>query len=368
MLTTPLHSSHLEQGAKLGEFAGYDMPLYYKLGVIKEHEWVRSKCGIFDVSHMRQIIFSGEGARELLEQLTPSSYEKTPHGRAKYTVLCNERGGIIDDLIVTKVSDDRFFAVINAGCRDKDMEWIQQNNKNDVEIECLDDRALIAVQGPLAEKTLNKIFNIDTKDIPYMWMIPCSYNNEHEVFISRVGYTGEDGFEISIHNNFALELWEKLIQENDVFPIGLAARDSLRLEMGYCLYGHDINENTSPIEANLGWVISKNNHTFIGHDVVRDHASNGTEKTRTGIILIDKGVAREDCKIYDENGKEIGHLTSGSFSPTLKKSIGQCYIDRVYSEKSSPVLVDVRGRKLKAEIADLPLLQAKTKSMKKQAA
>jgi aminomethyltransferase len=363
MKKTALYEQHVKMNAKTGEFAEYDMPLYYPEGVIAEHEWVRSQAGLFDVSHMGQIILTGENVHEFLEKITPSAFEKLPSGRAKYTVMTNEEGGIIDDLIITRISDDSFFAVINAGCKQKDINWIKDNLPSNLNLEILDDRSLIALQGPLAESVLLETLGFDSTDMPYMWL-----NEFKDYYISRLGYTGEDGFEISVKNEDASELWDKLTKNKKVKPIGLAARDSLRLEMGYCLYGHDIDSKTTPIEAGLSWVMGKNNTSFIGSETILPQKSEGPAKVRTGFKLIDKGIAREGALILDSNNQEIGIVTSGGFSPSLKQAIGQGYIKTEKLQFEENIHIDVRGKKIKAMLCKLPLLPAKTKSMKKKAA
>ncbi len=367
---TPLHEAHKSLKAKMGAFAGYDMPLYYNEGVMAEHEWVRAHAGLFDVSHMGQIILSGADTIAFLEKITPSSYGKLPDGRAKYTVLTNENGGIIDDLIITRIAEDRFFTVINAGCKQKDIDWIKANLPDSVNFEQLDDRALLALQGPEAEKALQHCLGIETSDMPYMWLWEKQLADDTDIYISRVGYTGEDGFELSVPADKAAVIWNKLLEHDDVKPVGLAARDSLRLEMGYCLYGHDIDDKTSPVEAGLSWVMGKKDNTsFIGSGHVMGQIENGVSNQRTGIRLTEKGVAREGAEILDARDmNKIGTLTSGGFSPTLKESIGQGYIESKYTDIGTKIFVNVRGRNIAAEIAAMPFIPAKTKSMKKQAA
>jgi aminomethyltransferase len=368
MKTTALHENHKALGARMGEFAGYDMPLFYKEGVIKEHEWVRSHAGLFDVSHMGQgHVKSPEGstaALEYFQKLTPSSFEKLGFFRTKYTVLLNEEGGIIDDLMITKAAPHEFHFVINAGCKDKDIAWMKKNLPNGMEFKHYDDWALIALQGPKSEQVVREALGIDLSNLAYMsvWS-----KDDYTMFISRLGYTGEDGFEISVENKNAPALWEKLLKHADVKPVGLAARDSLRLEMGYPLYGHDIDATTSPVEADIAWVIGKDNNSFLGASRVLKEQSGGVKRKRVGLKLIDKGVAREGAEVYSGD-KKIGALTSGGFSPTLKESIGMAYIDPAYAKLGEKIFVDVRGKKLAAEITALPFVPAKTKSGKKQAA
>jgi aminomethyltransferase len=369
MKKTPLFENHVALGAKMGPFAGYDMPIVYKDGVVSEHEWVRSSCGLFDVSHMRQVVISGQDAMRFVEKITPSSYEKAPTGRAKYTVLTNESGGIVDDLIVTRMGESEFFAVINAGCRDKDVEWMNKHLGGDVKIDCLDERALIAVQGPWAESVLSEYLGQNLSEIPYMWLQEMSLpGSQSHIYISRVGYTGEDGFEISLPESSACELWEGLLAHDKAAAIGLAARDSLRLEMGYCLYGHDIDDKTTPVEADLSWVIGKNNTEFLGAEIIRSQLEEGTDRKRVGIMLTGQGIAREGSVLKNKNSEVIGVMTSGGFSPSLKKSIGQGYVSKEYSESGTEIFVEVRGRLIEAVVSKMPFMQANTKSMKRQAA
>lgn len=363
MKTTSLHAAHLALGAKMGEFAGYDMPLYYKEGVLKEHEWTRSHAGLFDVSHMGQVMVTGPGACAFWQHVTPGAYDKIPDGRAKYSVLPNEAGGIIDDLIVSRMGPEKFFAVVNAGCKDKDIPWLRSHLNADTKMDVWEDRALLALQGPEAEMVLREVLGIDTSDMPYMWVIEAQ-----GLLISRLGYTGEDGFEISIPEGDAVQIWNKFLAHESVKPIGLAARDSLRLEMGYPLYGHDIDDTTSAIEAGLQWIVAKDHTDYIGAKTIINHLQNGVTRQRVGIRLIDKGIAREGSELRDENDRKIGVMTSGGFSPTLKQSIGQGYVETAHATLGQKIFVNVRGNNIAAEIAELSFVPAKTKSMKKKAA
>lgn len=358
MKTTPLHANHLELKAKMAEFAGYDMPIQYEAGVLTEHNWTREKAGIFDVSHMGQIRLEGANAAALWEKLTPSAISKLGAGVAKYTVLTNAEGGIIDDLIITRLADDKFFAVINAGCKDKDIAWIQSNLPDGVTFTHLDDRALIALQGPLAEKVLREALEIDASNLGYM-----RYMEFGPCWVSRLGYTGEDGFEISMPADHAATAWERLLKHTDVKPVGLAARDSLRLEMGYPLYGHDITAETTPLEADLGWIMGKDRTGYIGQDKIGE-----PQRRRLGIKLTGKGIAREGAEIFSKTGQKLGDLTSGGFSPTLNEAIGQGYVDTRHAKIGDEVLVRVRGRDIEAVIAPLPFVKPKTKAAVKSKA
>lgn len=364
MRKTLFHQSHLDLGAKMGEFAGYDMPLYYGLGVMKEHEWVREHAGLFDVSHMGQIVIHGPGVAEFLERITPSSFQNKKNGRAQYTVLTNENGGIIDDLIITRINDDTFGAVINAGCKDKDIAWIKSQLPAGIDLTYFNDLPLLALQGPKAEKVLLETGLMDRNIADLTYMNSAKY---HNIVFSRLGYTGEDGFELSCRGDEGQEIFDTLIKHPDVKPIGLAARDSLRLEMGYALYGHDIDDKTTPVEAGLSWVMGKDNTGFIGAQAVLKDKENGPARKLVGIRLTDKGVAREGAEIRNEKDHPIGVLTGGGFSPTLKHSIGQGYVQSEHAQTGTPIFVNVRGKNIAAEIVKLPHVKAKTKTAPKAA-
>lgn len=360
---TALHASHLALKAKMGEFAGYDMPLYYELGVMKEHEWVRASCGLFDVSHMGQAMIEGPGALDFIHTIVPSDFSKLPEGHTKYTVLTNPEGGIIDDLMITHAGPDHYHLVINAGCKHKDMDWIKKNLPSTLKFTYFEDWALLALQGPKAEDVLKAAVGLDASDMPYMAMVP-----HGDIFVSRLGYTGEDGFEIAVHNNEAAALWSKLIAHPAVKPIGLAARDSLRLEMGYALYGHDIDEKTSPVEASMNWILNKERDGYFGSARIRKEQAEGPARKFVGIKLLEPGVARETSEIRNGSDQIVGALTSGGFSPTLKASIGQGYVSPDLAAPGTKLFVNVRGKNIAAEVVKLPHVAAKTKSAKKKEA
>ncbi|MFT5703974.1 MAG: aminomethyltransferase [Rickettsiales bacterium] len=373
MKITALNQTHRAQGAKMVEFAGYDMPVQYPDGMLKEHEWVRGgNVGLFDVSHMGQVVLEGEegsdSVAEFLSYITPTSFVGVPNSLAKYTVLTNEEGGIIDDLIITRLEDNKFFVVINAGCKEKDIAWIKKILPAQIKFTELADRSLIAVQGEKAEEALQDLVEGSVvADLPYMNMGKFKCKTGEEVFISRAGYTGEDGFEVSIENSKAAAFWLKLCENSFVKPIGLGARDSLRLEMGYPLYGHDLDEQTTPVEASLSWVITKEHKGFIGSETILEQRakgiSGGISKKRFGIKLLGRGIARENSEIR-KDGKKIGILTSGGFSPNLKASIGQGYVESSF-KKDDLVSVVVRDREIQAVICSPVFVSAKTKSAKK---
>lgn len=367
-LTTPLTAVHEKSGAKMCAFAGYSMPIQYSEGIIAEHEWTRTHAGLFDVSHMGQAILKGPEVPELLSRITPTPFTKTPIGKAKYTVLTNPEGGIIDDFIATRLSDDSFFLVINAGRKGQDIAWITDQINHLQVLEQFTDRALIALQGPDAEAVLQQHTAASLSELGYMSAIATDLKNGLKVFISRLGYTGEDGFEISLPGAEAPAFWESLTADKRVKPVGLGARDSLRLEMGYPLYGHDLDESISPIEAGLSWVVSKSNTDFTGAGRILNERENGPSRIRVGIEITGKGVAREECPIKTTDGEVIGRLTSGGFSPSLKKAIGQGYIDPKFAAAGTPVHVEVRGRNIEAVTHTVDFLPARTKAAKKHAA
>lgn len=363
---TALYQTHLGQKAKMMEFAGYQMPIEYPLGMLKEHQWVRDgNVGLFDVSHMGQLFIEGNEVAKFLSKITPSTFDNIPRSSAKYTILTNENGGIIDDLIITKINDNNFFIVINAACKEKDLNWIKKNLPKNLKITTLENRSLIAVQGAKAAEILTKYIEFAVEEIPYMSIRSAKTKNGDEIFISRTGYTGEDGFEISIANDKVADFWQKLSAEEYVNPIGLGARDTLRLEVGYPLYGHDLNDKTSPIEAGLSWVIGKENDNFIGYQQVKNHKENGVSRRRLGVKLLEKGIARKGAKIYNLNDEYVGCLTSGGFSPNLQTSIGQAYIDLSKAKKDDKVKVLVRNKKLDAIICSAIFVKISTKSNKK---
>jgi aminomethyltransferase len=366
MKITALNQVHRAQGAKMVEFAGFDMPVQYPDGMLKEHEWTRSgNVGIFDVSHMGQFFIEGNDVIKFLSHITPTDFSLSAPNQAKYTVLTNPEGGIIDDLIITKITNTKFFIVLNAGCKEKDEAWIRKNLPAEISFTELSNRSLIAVQGAKSESILNKFLASENlSQLPYMNLGTYKFKNGEEVFISRTGYTGEDGFEVSILNSAAPQFWLDLSTMSEVKPIGLGARDSLRLEMGYPLYGHDLDDTTSPIEAAIGWVVSKSNTNFIGSERILKEKLEGAPRKRIGVKLLDRGIAREGCEVK-KDGKKIGVLSSGGFSPNLKVSIGQGYFNPAFAKVGDQVSVIVRDREIAAVLTSPTFVEAKTKSIKK---
>ena len=332
------------------------MPIQYNEGILKEHLYVREHAGLFDVSHMGQALLTGNNIADFINKITPSQFHNTPNNTAKYTVLTNDKGGIIDDLIITKINDDEFFFVYNSGTKEKDEKWITSKLPSGLTFKPYRERSLLALQGPDAEKIITKVFS-GAKTLltnqKYMTITRFTCDDHGPVFVSRLGYTGEDGFEISVLEDHAVKLWDALT-EDGAKPIGLGARDSLRLEMGYPLYGHDINDDTTPLEANLGWVIPKAARETLPKP----------KRLRVGFILDDKSIIREGIEVLSTAGKKIGKVTSGGFSPTLQKPIAQGYVETEFSATGTPLIFELRGRQITGKVGPLNFIQPKTKSGK----
>lgn len=359
MKQTPLHDAHVERGGRMGAFAGYDMPLFYGDGALAEHLWTRDKAGLFDVSHMGQVLIEGPNTDSFLNRLIPGDMATLAEGQARYTVLTNDQGGIVDDLIVTRLGPQRLLAVVNAGTKDKDFAWFEAHRVTGVTLNNWEDRALLALQGPLAEQALRAALRIDAGALPYMAAMTARLPDGAEVLVSRLGYTGEDGFELSLPESAAAATWRLLTGLEAVRPVGLAARDTLRLEMGYPLYGHDIDETTTPVEANLSWIIAKTNRGFMGADVILGQREHGCDRLRRGLRLTAPGVAREGAEIVDGDGAPLGRLTSGGYAPSLKVSIGMGYVPPTATGTAA---VRVRGRDLAAAFVKLPFVPASTRT------
>lgn len=369
MLRTALYEEHVEQGAKMAPFAGYMMPIQYAEGVKQEHLWVRENCGVFDVSHMGQWILKGKEMDKMLSILTPSNIMALPIGKAKYTVLTNPEGGIIDDLIITRLGHESFYLVVNAARKAADKAWVVENLQPDHTLEEFPERALIAVQGPKAQEVLQMMLEEGELDeLEYMGVMRGVLKDGIHVLISRTGYTGEDGFEVALPGKYAAEFWRNLMAHQAVKPIGLGARDSLRLEMGYPLYGHDLDETTTPVEAGLGWVINRNSPAFIGKGPIDQQRQDGAKRKRVGIRLLGAGVMREGMRVmHATQDRQIGVLTSGGYSPTLETSIGMAYVETAHLEPKAAtngqkIRLDIRGRLVEAEIAPMPFVKPQTRS------
>jgi len=351
---TALYNYHKSLGAKFVPFAGYEMPVQYSSGIVEEHKITRSDAGLFDVSHMGQLLIEGnESLSEELEKIIPADLKKIKLNQSKYSFLTNEKGGIHDDLIITKV-DRGFNIILNAACKDRDFKIIKNAIGNKFKLTLYKNLSLIALQGPKASEILEKIIN-GVSSLKFMNGNKFSYSGK-EIYITRSGYTGEDGFEISIPNEFAEDFVKKIISKG-AKPIGLGARDTLRLEAGLCLYGHDINETTSPIEANLKWAISKRRREeggFVGYDKIKLDMNGSLARLRVGVKPEGKIIAREGVKIFSEENKQIGSITSGTFGPSVNRPIAMGYVKLNFSKLGTKVLLEVRGKKYNATISELP--------------
>ena len=358
MKITAFNQIHKDLGAKMVPYAGFEMPVQYA-GVNQEHLVVRNGVGVFDVSHMGQFFIKGPEALELLQYIGSNDASKVKIGQAQYTCLTNEKGGIVDDLIIYRMSEDEWMLVVNASNIDKDWEWINKHNKFEVEIENRSDQlSLLAIQGPKAIEAMQSLTDVNLAEIPFYNFKVAEFAGAKDVIISATGYTGSGGFEIYFDNQYAEMMWEKVMEAGKDFgiePCGLAARDTLRLEKGFCLYGNEINENISPLEAGLGW-ITKLNKDFIGKDVIAQQKENGIEKKLIGFKLIERGIPRQDYKILDENENEIGVVTSGTQSPVLKEGIGMGYVKTDLAEVGNQILIQVRNKTIKAEIVKTPFV------------
>ena len=354
---TPLHDLHRELGGKMVPFAGYEMPVQYPAGILKEHLHTRAKAGLFDVSHMGQLRIRGDAAAKAIESLIPGDIQGLAEGGMRYTQLTNDRGGIRDDLMVTNAGD-HLFVIVNAACKDADVAHLRAGLPH-CRIEQLEDRALIALQGPAAAVVLARHAAADVGRMKFMSAAPVAIDGI-DCFVSRSGYTGEDGYEISAPGSRIVALAEALLAEPEVAPIGLGARDSLRLEAGLCLYGHDINETTTPVEAGLTWSIGKRRREeggFPGDAVIRDQIANGARRKRVGIALEGRAPAREHTELTDEQGGRIGEVTSGGFGPSVGGPVAMGYVDAAHAAVGTPVKATVRGKPLPARVAKLPFVE-----------
>ena len=355
---TPLHALHVELGAKMVPFSGYDMPVQYPAGVLKEHLHTREKAGLFDVSHMGQAFLSGDDPAKALELLTPADVAGLKEGMQRYGLLLNERGTIKDDFMFSRLlGEGALYVVVNAGTKDDDFAYIAGKLKGKATLEPRPDRALLALQGPGAAAVLERhSHGIDR--LTFMTVVRCMVAGAPAI-VSRSGYTGEDGFEISIEAIHAERVARALLREPEVLPIGLGARDSLRLEAGLCLYGHDIDETTDPVEANLVWSIAKRrkmDKDFLAADAIMDRVFNGTPRKRVGIRPDGRAPAREGVEIADKSGKVIGKITSGGFGPTLNAPVAMGYVETAYAGDGTEMDLIVRGKPLPARVVPMPFV------------
>lgn len=357
MKNTALTEKHIALGAKMVPFAGYNMPVQYE-GVNAEHETVREGVGVFDVSHMGEFFLSGPGALDLIQRVTTNDASTLTDGRAQYSCMPNGKGGIVDDLIIYKIKDDHYMIVVNASNIDKDWDWISSHNTAGVDmVNRSDEYSLLAIQGPKAVEAMQSLSSIDLSAIKYYHFTIGDFAGFDGVIISATGYTGSGGFEIYVKNDQVNELWDKVFAAGAAYgikPIGLAARDTLRLEMGYCLYGNDINDTTSPLEAGLGWITKLDKGDFTDRDFLAKQKEEGVKRKLVAFELIDRGIPRHDYPILDAAGNEIGIVTSGTMSPSTKKAIGLGYVPTELSAIGSEIFISVRDKALKAEVVKLP--------------
>ena len=354
-----LSKTHIQLNAKMVPFAGYNMPVSYE-GINAEHETVRNAVGVFDVSHMGEFIVKGPNALDLIQRVTSNDVSLLTDGKIQYSCFPNEQGGIVDDLLVYRITSDSYMLVVNASNIDKDWEWMSARNTNGAEMHNISDKtSLLAVQGPKAVEALQSLTNINLKDMAYYTFEKGTFAGIDNILISATGYTGAGGFEIYFENEHAQTIWDAVFKAGAAYgikPIGLGARDTLRLEMGFCLYGNDINDTTSPIEAGLGW-ITKFTKTFTNSANLLAQKESGVSKKLVGFEMIDRGIPRHDYEICTADGQSIGLVTSGTQSPTLQKGIGMGYVQTAHSKAGTEIFIKVRDRLLKAQVVKVPFLK-----------
>jgi aminomethyltransferase len=356
MKNTALTHIHESLGAKMVPFAGYNMPVQYE-GVNAEHETVRNGVGVFDVSHMGEFFLKGENALALIQKVTSNDASKLVNGKAQYSCLPNNEGGIVDDLIIYKIEDNHYLLVVNASNIEKDWNWIASHNDLGVEmINASDDYSLLAIQGPKAAEAMQSLTSVDLSNMGYYTFQIADFAGKNDVIISATGYTGSGGFEIYFKNEDAEYIWNKVFEVGEAFgikPIGLAARDTLRLEMGFCLYGNDINDTTSPFEAGLGW-ITKFDKVFINSENLKKQKEAGVSRKLVGFEMIERGIPRHDYEIADANGNVVGIVTSGTQSPSLGIAIGMGYVPTALATPDSEIYIRIRNKDVKAKVVKMP--------------
>jgi aminomethyltransferase len=356
MKNTALTPKHISLGAKMVPFAGYNMPVQYA-GINAEHETVRNAVGVFDVSHMGEFILKGDKALDLIQKVTSNDAAKLHDGKVQYSCLPNEDGGIVDDLLVYRIDDKTYMLVVNASNIEKDWNWISKYNDVGVEMKDISDRTtLLAIQGPKAAEALQSLTDVDLGSMEYYTFKKGKFAGVDNVVISATGYTGAGGFEIYFDNTHADVIWEAIFKAGEplgIKPIGLGARDTLRLEMGFCLYGNDIDDTTSPLEAGLGW-ITKFNKAFTNTAMLQQQKQAGVTRKLVGIEMIDRGIPRHDYEITDANGNTIGKVTSGTQSPSLQKAIGMGYVKTEFAQEGTEIFIKIRENQIKAKVVKPP--------------
>ena len=356
MKNTALTHKHIALGAKMVPFAGYNMPVQYA-GINVEHETVRKGVGVFDVSHMGEFILKGENALDLIQRVSSNDAAKLYDGKVQYSCLPNEHGGIVDDLLVYRIDEKTYMLVVNASNIDKDWSWISRFNTEQVDMKNISDRtSLLAVQGPKAADALQSLTDIDLGTMEYYTFKKGKFAGVDNVLVSATGYTGAGGFEIYVDNKDAEQVWDAVFEAGEQFgikPIGLGARDTLRLEMGFCLYGNDIDDHTSPLEAGLGWV-TKFNKEFTNSTALLQQKQDGLKQRLVGFEMIERGIPRHDYQIVDAEGSVIGKVTSGTQSPSLQKAIGMGYVKSEFAGEGTEIYILIRDNKVKAQIVKPP--------------
>lgn len=358
MKTTPFTEKHIALGAKMHEFAGYNMPIEYS-GIIDEHLTVCRAVGVFDVSHMGEFWVKGPQALPFLQKVTSNDVSALVPGKVQYTCFPNEKGGIVDDLLVYQYEPEKYLLVVNAANIEKDWNWCVSHNTEGAELENASDRmAQLAVQGPLAIKALQKLTPIDLSAVPYYHFTHGEFAGEPDVIISNTGYTGAGGFELYFYPQDALRIWDAIFEAGAEFgikPVGLGARDTLRLEMGFCLYGNDIDDTTSPLEAGLGWITKfVDGKNFTNREALERQKKEGVTRKLVGFEMIDRGIPRHGYQLVNKQGEPIGRVTSGTMSPVRKIGIGLGYVGIDFAQPGTTIWLDNRGRKLKAQVVKLP--------------
>ncbi|MBS1530064.1 MAG: glycine cleavage system aminomethyltransferase GcvT [Bacteroidetes bacterium] len=356
MKNTALTHKHIELGAKMVPFAGYNMPVQYA-GINAEHETVRKGVGVFDVSHMGEFILKGDKALDLIQRVTSNDASKLYDGKVQYSCLPNETGGIVDDLLVYRIDEKTYMLVVNASNIEKDWNWISKYNTEGVDMKDISDRtSLLAVQGPKAAEALQSLTDIDLGTMEYYTFSKGKFAGVDNVLVSATGYTGAGGFEIYVDNKNAEHVWDAVFKAGEsmgIKPIGLGARDTLRLEMGFCLYGNDIDDTTSPLEAGLGWV-TKFSKQFTNSANLQQQKNEGLKRKLVGFEMIERGIPRHDYEIVDAEGNNIGKVTSGTQSPSLQKAIGMGYVKSEFAAEGTELFINVRDNKVKAQVVKPP--------------
>ncbi len=361
MKVTPLTDLHISLGARMMPFAGYNMPVSYTT-INEEHTAVRKDAGLFDVSHMGQFFLRGEKAMDLVQKISSNDASNLAVGQAQYSCIPNDNGGIVDDLIIYRTNDNEYMLVVNASNIEKDLAWIKAANTFDVSIDNQSDNmALLALQGPKAASILQKLTNVKVDQIPFYYFANGEVADIKDVIISATGYTGSGGYELYLNNQDAVQVWNAIMDSGNkegILPVGLGARDTLRLEMGYCLYGNDINEETSPIEAGLGWITkTKKEDDFFSKSIFAKQRKEGIDKKLVGFVVNDKRVPRKGYEIVDDQGSSIGQVTSGTMSPSLGIPIGLGYVRKAYSKKGQTFGIQIRNKVLEAKVVKLPFFK-----------